>query len=171
MGLVYGNPAEIRRVQCFDNRWILQLLRREVKQTTMRRHVSQDRMVLGRRQIAVQHSRANPLAAKCLDLIELQRLQRREDKRQLTLIIHHRRQLVQQRFAARSGHKDNNVAVAEDCFHRRLLLGTQVCNPQFRQRLAGNLILNMIHTFSSFKSQKTKKPTNLTTFRPEPRIR
>ena len=30
MGLVYGNPAEIRRVQCFDNRWILHAQLREL---------------------------------------------------------------------------------------------------------------------------------------------
>ena len=113
----------------FGNRRAAELLGRKVEQAAVLGHVLQHVAVLGRGQVAVQHSGTDALAAERLHLVELERLERRDDERQAAG-LHHGRKLIEQRLAAGRRHQNDDILVVQDCLHRGLLLGTQVCDPQ-----------------------------------------
>ena len=92
-------------------------------------HVLQHVAVLSCGQVAVQHSGADAFAAERIHLVELERLERRDDERQAA-VLHHGRKLIEQRLAAGRRHQNDDILVVQDCLHRGLLLGTQVCDPQ-----------------------------------------
>ena len=108
-------------------------------------HVLQHVAVLSCGQVAVQHSGADAFAAERIHLVELERLERRDDERQAA-VLHHGRKLIEQRLAAGRRHQYDDILIVQDCLHRGLLLETQVCDPQLFQCLGKVFINRNRHT-------------------------
>ena len=107
-------------------------------------HVLQYVAVLGCGQVAVQYSGTDALVEERLHLVELERLERRDDERQAAG-LHHGRKLVEQRLAAGRRHQNDDILIVQDRLHRGLLLGTQVCDPQLLQCLRQTLFTRNMH--------------------------
>ena len=130
MRLVHRDTGEDgTALERFSNRRAAELFGCKVEQAAVLGHVLQHGAVLGCGQVAVQHSGTDALVEERLHLVELERLERRDDERQAA-VLHHGRKLVEQRLAAGRRHQNDDILIVQDRLHRGLLLGTQVCDPQ-----------------------------------------
>ena len=110
-----GNDALHRRMhQRLPDIRVFQLLGRQVEQTAHRAEVGQNRALLARFQIGVQERCADPLGLQAIDLIALQRAQRRENKGESPRPIQQGRQLEEQRLTAARAQANESVLAGQD---------------------------------------------------------